>query len=157
MTDLEYMMEAYKEALKAYELNEVPVGCIIVFNGEILSRAHNLRQSQKCAIYHAEILAIEEACKKLDRWILSDCVMYVTLEPCLMCSGAIIQSRIKKVIYGIEEDRFGCFENALTYFENKQNHKVIVEKGIMEKEIRDLLSNFFKDLRNSKKHGGSNV
>ena len=148
--DLYYMKEAYKEAVKAYQKNEVPVGCVIVCDDKIIARGHNLRHNLKCSLYHAEIIAIKKASKKLNTWILDNCVMYVTLEPCLMCSGAIIQSRIKKVYYGIEMDRFGCFNEALDYFKHKQNHNVDVEKGLMKEEIEELMKNFFKELREVK-------
>ena len=159
MDDIYYMQEAFKEAKMAYELNEVPVGCVIVRKEEIIARAHNMRHNLKCSLYHAEILAIEEACKKLDRWILDDCVMYVTLEPCLMCSGAIIQSRIKTLVYGLSEERFGCVENTFEYFRDKQNHNVNVRKGILKEEVEALMKDFFKKMRESKKNsnGGSNV
>lgn len=159
MDDIYYMQEAFKEAKMAYELNEVPVGCVIVRKEEIIARAHNMRHNLKCSLYHAEILAIEEACKKLDRWILDDCVMYVTLEPCLMCSGAIIQSRIKTLVYGLNEERFGCVENTFEYFRDKQNHNVNVRKGILKEEVEALMKDFFKKMRESKKNsnGGSNV
>lgn len=149
--DIYYMKQALIEAKKAYALKEVPVGCVIVSDGKIIARAYNMRHNKKCSIYHAEILAIEKACKKLDRWILSGCTMYVTLEPCLMCSGAIVQSRIDKVVYGIPEDRFGCFHDALTYFEAKQNHYVEVSSMILDKDISEMMSNFFKEIRDEKR------
>ncbi len=148
--DLKYMKEAFKEALKAYDKKEVPVGCVIVYQDKIVARAHNLRHNNQCSLDHAELLAIKKACKKLNNWILSDCVMYVTLEPCLMCSGAIVQSRIKKVVYGASEDRFGCFHDALKYFDGKQNHKVEIQSGLMKNEIEELMKNFFKELREEK-------
>ena len=148
--DLKYMMMAYNEALKAYDKKEVPVGCVIVYQDKVISKAHNLRHNNKCSLDHAELIAIRKACKKLNNWILSDCIMYVTLEPCLMCSGAIIQSRIKKVIYGVDEERFGCFHDAINYFYDKQNHKVEVESGLMKKEIEELMKKFFKELREEK-------
>lgn len=157
MTDLDYMNLAFLEAKKAYKLDEVPVGCVIVYNDKVIAKAHNLRHNKKCAICHAEILAIEKACKKLNRWILSDCTIYVTLEPCLMCTGAIIQSRIERLVYGVDEERFGCIHEATNYFEKNQNHKVIVEKGLMSEEIKNLMSDFFKNLRDVKKNGGKNV
>lgn len=147
---IKYMNEALKEAKLAYDLNEVPVGCVIVSNGKIIAHAHNMRHNLKCSLYHAEILAIKEASEKLNRWILDDCEMYVTLEPCLMCTGAIIQSRIKKVVYGVSEDRFGCMEDAFEYFDSKQNHHVDVEKGILKEEIEVLMKDFFKRLREEK-------
>ena len=157
MDDIYYMNEALKEAKKAYELAEIPVGCIIVHNKQIIARAHNMRHNLKCSIYHAEILAIKEASRVLDRWILDDCIMYVTLEPCLMCSGAIIQSRISKVVYGLSEERFGCIENTFEYFRNKQNHNVEISKGVLKEEIEKLMKDFFKEMRIKKKNGGNNV
>ena len=157
MDDIYYMNEALKEAKKAYELAEIPVGCSIVKGNEIIARAHNMRHNLKCSIYHAEILAIQEASKVLDRWILDDCVMYVTLEPCLMCSGAIIQSRISKVVYGLSEERFGCAENTFEYFKNKQNHNVETVKGVLKEDIENLMKTFFKEMREKKKNGGNNV
>lgn len=148
--DIKYMNEALKEARVAYDLNEVPVGCVIVCDGKIIARAHNMRHNLKCSLYHAEILAIKRASEALGRWILDDCVMYVTLEPCLMCSGAIIQSRIKKVIYGISVDRFGCMMDAFNYFDTKQNHHVDVENGLCKEEIESLMKDFFKKLREEK-------
>lgn len=148
--NIRYMKEALKEAKIAYDMAEVPVGCVIVADGKIIARAHNMRHNLKCSLYHAEILAIKEASKVLNRWILDDCVMYVTLEPCLMCSGAIIQSRIKKVVYGISEDRFGCMNDAFKYFDAKQNHHVDVESGILKEEIEVLMKDFFKKLREEK-------
>ncbi len=149
--DLEYMKMAYEEALVAYKNKEVPVGCVIVYNDEVIAKAHNMRHNKKCSLYHAEILAIKEASKKLDRWILSDCTLYVTLEPCLMCTGAIIQSRIKRVVYGIDEDRFGCIHDAFNIFKEKQNHQVELEKGLLTKEISELMTKFFKEIREDKK------
>lgn len=148
--DLKYMSIAFLEAKKAYEINEVPVGCVIVYNDKIVAKKHNMRHNLKCSLYHAEILAIKEACENLDRWILDDCTMYVTLEPCLMCTGAIIQSRIKRVVYGASEDRFGCFDDALNYFDSHQNHHVETKKGIMKEEIEALMKDFFKNLRENK-------
>lgn len=145
--DLYYMQEAFKEAQKAYKIKEVPVGCIIVYNDKIIARAHNLRHTKKCSIYHSEILAIEKACKKLDCWILSDCTMYVTIEPCIMCAGAILQSRISRLVYGAKEDRFGSsyeiFKDAL----EKQGHKVDITHGIMHDEIANMMKQFFKEIR----------
>lgn len=157
MNDILYMKEALKEAQLAYELNEIPVGCVIVKGGEIIARAHNMRHNLKCSVYHAEILAIIEACKKLNRWILDDCTMYVTLEPCLMCSGAIIQSRIPNLVYGLSEERFGCLENTFEYFKDKQNHNVNVTSGVLKEEVQVLMKEFFKEMRAKKKTGGTNV
>lgn len=151
MTTEYYMQEAIKEAKKAYRLHEVPVGCVIVVNDKIVARAHNLRHNEKNSLYHAEILAINKACKKLDRWILDDATMYITLEPCIMCSGAILQSRINKLVYGKEEPKFGCVESAMRLFDDyKFNHKVEVIKGTCGAEIEQLMVDFFKDLRKNK-------
>ena len=148
-----YMREAYKEAQKAYTLNEVPVGCVIVQNDKIISKAHNLRNTKKNSLYHAEVLAISKACKKLNRWILDDCTLYVTMEPCVMCAGAIIQSRINKVVYGIAQNRYGCAGTLVNLFNDFEfNNKPIVEKGIMEEEIKELVNSFFKKMREDKKN-----
>ncbi|MFA6843762.1 MAG: nucleoside deaminase [Bacilli bacterium] len=151
MTDLEYMNEAYKEALVAYQENEVPVGCIIVYKDKIITKSHNRRHNDKCSLYHAEILAIEKACKVLDRWILSGCTMYVTLSPCIMCTGAVIQSRIERLVVGAEDERFGCCKSILDEYGEKQNHQVILKQNVMKKEIEQLMKNFFAEIRKNKK------
>lgn len=146
-----YMNEAYKEALKAYKKNEVPIGCVIVCNNKIIARAHNLRNTKKNALYHAEVLAINKACKKLKRWILDDCTLYVTMEPCVMCAGSIIQARIKKVVYGIPQSRYGCAGTLVNLFTDyKFNNSPIVEKGIMEEKIKNLIHQFFATIREEK-------
>ena len=147
-----YMMEAYKEALIGYSLNEVPIGCVIVCGDEIVGRGHNLRHTNKCSIDHAEMIAIREASKKLNRWILSDCTLYVTVEPCLMCAGAIVQARIPRLVYGTHEERFGC---ALEIFETafeKQGHKVTIDSGYLEEDISKLMKSFFQKIRNENKN-----
>ncbi len=146
-----FMKEALKEAKKAYSKDEVPVGAIIVKNGKIIARAHNLKETKKLATSHAEILAIQKASKKLDAWRLENCEMYVTLEPCPMCSGAIIQSRIKKVYIGTTDNKSGACGSVLNLFDDyKFNHKVEYETGILNKECENILQNFFKDLRKRK-------
>ncbi len=151
--DEKYMEEAYQEALIAYQNKEVPVGCVIVVNDKIIARAHNERHTKKCSIYHAEILAIEKACKALNRWILDDATIYVTLEPCNMCSGAIIQSRIKKLVYGVAQPKYGCVESTLNLFrEGLFNHTVKVEKCSLNEKIENLMKNFFQELREKKKN-----
>jgi tRNA(adenine34) deaminase len=115
MTNAEAMQQAILEAKKAYKLGDVPVGCVIVIGDEIVARAHNLRHNRKNSLDHAEMIAIARACRKLNRWILDDATLYVTLEPCLMCSGAILQSRMKKVVYGCPEPKFGCVEHHAVY------------------------------------------
>lgn len=147
-----YMKEALKEAKKAYNKLEVPVGAVIVKDGKIISRAHNLKETKYDTTKHAEILAIQKASKKLNSWRLIDCEMYVTLEPCSMCAGAIINSRIKKVHIGALDEKTGAAGSVLNLFEDYTfNHKVEVEKGIMKEECENLLKDFFKMLRKIKK------
>ena len=148
-----YMREAYKLAKKAYNLNEVPVGCVIVQNDKITARAYNLRNTKKNVLCHAEIIAIDKACKKLNKWILDDCTLYVTMEPCIMCAGTILQSRIKKVVYGIPQTRYGCIDTMMHLFTDYEfNNTPIVESGIMENEIKQLVQDFFKEMRLMKKN-----
>ena len=146
-----FMKEALKEAKKAYEKLEVPVGAVIVKNGKIIARAHKLKETKKATTKHAEIVAIEKASKKLDAWRLLDCEMYITLEPCSMCAGAIINSRIKKIYIGALDEKTGAAGSVLNLFDYKFNHKVEVEKGILQEECEKVLKDFFKELRNLKK------
>lgn len=151
-----FMKEALKEARKAYNKLEVPVGAIIVKDGQIISRAHNLKENKKCAIKHAEIIAIEKASKKLDAWRLEDCEMYVTLEPCSMCAGALIQARIKKVYIGTMDYKTGACGSVFNLFNDYTfNHKVEYEIGILKEECEKILQDFFKELRKNK-FGGNN-
>lgn len=143
-----YMIEALKEAKKSYKKGDVPVGAVIVKNNKIIARAHNLKECKQIATKHAEIIAIEKACKKLKTWHLDDCVLYVTLEPCLMCSGAILQSRIKTLVYATASEKFGFVESIDQVLNNKKNnHNVMVKKGVCESESQLLLKNFFKNKR----------
>lgn len=147
-----YMKQALKEAKKAYEKLEVPVGAVIVKDGKIIARAHNQKETKFDTTKHAEILAISKASKKLGSWRLNDCEMYVTLEPCPMCAGALIQSRIKRVYIGANDEKTGAIGsvfNLLTDY--KFNHTVEFEKGILEKECQRVLQDFFVELRDSKK------
>ena len=145
------MKEALKEAKKAYKKLEFPVGAVIEKNGEIIARAYNLKETKCDTTKHAEIIAIQRASKKLNAWRLEDCEMYVTLEPCTMCAGAIINSRIKKVYIGTEDPKTGACGSILNLFTDyKFNHKVEYEKGIMQKECEKILKDFFKDLRKIK-------
>lgn len=147
-----YMQEALKEAKKAYKKLEVPVGAIIVKNGEIIAKAHNLKETKNDTTKHAEILAIQRASKKLKSWRLLDCEMYITLEPCSMCAGAIINSRVKKIYIGALDYKTGAAGSVLNLFEDyKFNHKVEVEKGILQEECENLLKSFFKELRLKKR------
>lgn len=147
-----YMKEALKEAKKAYKKEEIPVGAIIVKDDEIIARAHNLKETKRDTTNHAEILAIQKASKKLDAWRLEDCTMYVTLEPCTMCAGAIINSRIKNVIIGTSDPKTGACGSVLNLFEDyKFNHKVEYKTGVMQAECEKILKDFFKELRKGKK------
>ncbi len=153
ITPERFMREALKEARKAYELEECPIGCVIVKDNKIISRAHNLRITHNCSLSHAEILAIKQACKKLDSWRLSDCDLYVTLEPCTMCSGAIIQSRIRKVYFAAYEPKGGavCSCNDIFDIRHGHNHEVLFEGGLLEEESSKMLKEFFREIRDSKK------
>ena len=146
-----YMKQALKEAEKAYNKLEVPVGAIIVKDGEIIARAHNQKEEKTDTTKHAEILAIQKASKKLKSWRLIDCEMYVTLEPCTMCAGAIINSRIKKVYIGTMDEKTCAVGSVLNLFEDyKFNHKVESKSGIMEQECEEILKRFFRELRKLK-------
>lgn len=146
-----YMYEALKEAKKAYKKNEVPVGAVIVKNGEIIARAHNLREIKENAIAHAEILCIQKACKKLKSWRLEDTQLYVTLEPCAMCSGALSQARIGKVVFGAKDPKNGCVGSICNILEEKTTWKVEYEY-IENYECSKILTDFFKELRKNKKN-----
>ena len=146
-----YMKQALKEAKKAYKKLEVPVGAVIVKDGKIIARAHNQKETKTDTTKHAEILAIQKASKKLQSWRLLDCEMYVTLEPCSMCAGAIINSRIKKVYIGATDKKTGAVGSVFNLFEDyKFNHKVDAEKGILKEECERILKEFFKELRKNK-------
>ncbi len=147
-----FMKEALKEASKAYEKFEVPVGAVIVKDGKIIARAHNVKESKKDTTKHAEIIAIQKASKKLNSWRLTNCEMYITLEPCTMCTGAIINSRIKKIYIGTMDEKTGACGSVLNLIEDyKFNHKVEIERGLLQKECKEILQNFFKELRKTKK------
>ena len=147
-----FMKEALKEAVKAYNKLEVPVGVVIVNNGKIIARAHNVKEEKQDTTRHAEIIAIQKASKKLNNWRLTNCEMYVTLEPCSMCAGALIQSRIKKVYIGTMDPKTGACGSVLNLLEDFTfNHKVEIETGILQKECEQLLKKFFKELRKIKK------
>lgn len=146
------MKEALKEAQKAYDIEEIPVGVVIVKDGKIIARAHNMKETKNIATGHAEIIAIEKACKKLNSWRLTDCDMYVTLEPCPMCAGALINSRIKRVYIGTNDDKTGACGSKLNLLEDYTfNHKVEIVKGIMQEECEAILKDFFKGLRKRNK------
>ena len=146
------MKEALKEAKKAYKKLEIPVGAVIVKDGEIIARAHNVKEEKNDATKHAEILAIQKASKKLETWRLNDCEMYVTLEPCSMCAGAMIQARLKKVYIGTMDEKTGACGSVLNLPKDyKFNHIVEIEYGILQPECEKILKDFFKKLRKLKK------
>lgn len=146
-----YMKKALLEAKKAADKGEVPVGCVIVYNDKIIARGHNKRETTQNSISHAEVIAIQKACKKLGSWRLENCTMYITLEPCCMCGGAIIQSRLPRVIYGAFDYRFGVHMSKFNLFDIKFNHQTVVKGGVLEKECSKIISDFFKEVRDSKK------
>ena len=146
MSDLEYMKLAFLEAKKAFLKGEVPIGAIVVVNNKVISKAHNLRHTKRQVLYHAEVLAISKACKKLKRWILDDATIYVTVEPCLMCSGVIMQARMKKIVYGLKEEKFGAINSVIDVNKCEFNHKVEVVSGLYEEEIKNLMQSFFKKI-----------
>lgn len=150
--DEKYMREAIKQAKKAYKIKEVPIGCVIVFEDKIIARGYNKRNINKNPLAHAELLAIKKASKVLGDWRLEDCTMYITLEPCQMCAGAIVQSRIKRVVVGSMNPKAGCAGSIINLLEMEQfNHQVEVQRGVLEEECSALLTNFFKELREEKK------
>ncbi len=146
--DEEMMLKAIEQAKKAYALGECPVGAVITDGrGNIISEGYNRRETDNSPTAHAEIIAIENAAKKLGNWRLSDCTLYVTLEPCPMCAGAIINSRIKRVVYGAFDEKGGVCSSVLNLFEYPFNHKPLVRSRILEKECGEILTEFFKKLR----------
>ena len=152
MVDEKYMQEAINEAKKAKELNEVPIGAVIVYENEIIARGHNLRETSQQTLSHAELVAIEEANRKSGSWRLEDCTLYVTLEPCPMCAGAIIQGRIKRVVYGAPDPKAGCAGTLMNLLDDSRfNHQAEVTKGVLEEECASLLTDFFRELRKRKK------
>lgn len=143
-----YMKEALKEAKKSLICDDVPVGAVIVLNNKIIARGYNMKEKYNDPTMHAEIVAIKKATKKLNDWYLKDCIMYVTMEPCLMCAGSLIQSRIKKVVYGAKNDRFGYVDSIENILSNKQNNHIVeVEGNILANESKKLLQEFFKGKR----------
>ena len=151
MTDEEYMREALLLARKAFEMGEVPVGAVAVWEGKIVGRGMNLRETEKNALRHAEIMAIDEACRNLGGWRLWKCDLYVTLEPCPMCAGAIINSRVKRVIFGASDPKAGSCGSLTNLFEMPYNHKPEVVSGVLEEECSGILSEFFARLREKRK------
>lgn len=150
--DERYMKEAIRQAKKAYAIGEVPIGCVIVYEDKIIGRGYNRRTTDHNTIAHAETIAIKKAGKKMNDWRLEDCVMYVTLEPCQMCSGAIVQSRMKKVVVGCMNPKAGCAGSILNLLQMSEfNHQVELETGVLEEECSQLMKGFFRELREKKK------
>ncbi len=146
--DRKYMRAAIREAKKASALGEVPIGCVIVYQDRIIGRGYNRRNTDKSTLSHAEISAIRKAGKKMGDWRLEDCTLYVTLEPCQMCAGAIVQARIKRVVMACMNPKAGCAGSVLNILNMPQfNHQVEITKGILEEECSNMLSTFFKELR----------
>jgi tRNA(adenine34) deaminase len=151
-TNERYMKEALKQADKAYHKGEVPIGCVIVYQDKIIGRGYNKRNTKKTTLAHAELIAIDKASKAMGDWRLEDCVLYVTLEPCQMCAGAIVQARIKQVVVGTMNSKAGCAGSVLNLLQMKEfNHQAELVVGVMEKECTDLLQQFFRELREKNK------
>ena len=147
-TDTTFMRAAIKQAQKAYEKSEVPIGCVIVHDGKIIARGYNRRNTDRSTLAHAEITAIRKAAKKLGDWRLEECTLYVTLEPCPMCAGAIVQARITECVIGCMNPKAGCAGSVTNLLEmDGFNHKVIVRRGILEEECSSMLKTFFRELR----------
>ena len=147
-----YMKEALRQARKAEKLGEVPIGCVIVKDDEIVGRGYNRRNTDKSTLSHAEISAIKKASKRLGDWRLEGCTLYVTLEPCQMCAGAIVQARVSEVVIGCMSPKSGCGRSVINLLQMEEfNHQVFLIKGVLEKECSKMLSDFFKKLREIKK------
>ena len=150
--DERYMAQAIRQAKKAAAIDEVPIGCVIVHEDKIIARGYNRRNVDSSTLAHAEIMAIKKASKKLGDWRLEECTMYVTLEPCPMCAGAIVQARIPKVVIGAMNPKAGCAGSIIDMFQVKQfNHQVDAEHGVLEEKCRIMMKEFFKNLRKRKK------
>ena len=146
--DEKFMKEAIRQAKKAGEIGDVPIGCVIVHEGKIIARGYNKRNKNKTVLAHAELLAMSKACKKIGDWRLEGCTMYITLEPCQMCAGAIVQARIPRVVIGSMNPKAGCGGSILNLLEMQEfNHQVDVTRGVLEEECSEMLSAFFKELR----------
>lgn len=150
--DEQYMYEAIKLARRAARIDEVPIGCVIVHEGTIIAKGYNRRNTDKSTLAHAEIMAIRKASKVIGDWRLEDCTLYVTLEPCQMCAGAIVQARIPKVVMGTMNAKAGCAGSVINILQMEQfNHQVEVTKGVLADECREMMQSFFKQLRDNKK------
>ena len=150
-TDEKFMKAAIKQAKKAYAIDEVPIGCVIVQDGKIIARGYNRRNTDKNALAHAELAAIRKASKKTGDWRLEDCTLYVTLEPCQMCAGAIVQSRMQRVVIATMNAKAGCAGSILNLLQMQEfNHQVEITRGVLEEECSTMLSQFFRELRKRK-------
>ena len=150
--DEKFMREAIRQAKKAYALDEVPIGCVIVYEGKIIARGYNSRNTDKNTLSHAELIAIKKASRKLGDWRLEGCTMYITLEPCQMCAGAMVQARVTEAVIGSMNPKAGCAGSVLNILEMEGfNHQVNVRRGVMEEECSRMLSSFFRELREKKK------
>ena len=148
MTDEKCMKEALKQAKRAYLLGEVPIGCVIVYQDKIIGRGYNKRNTNKTTLAHAEITAINKASKKMGDWRLEDCTIYITLEPCQMCSGAIVQARIKRAVIGTMNPKAGCAGSILNILQMDEfNHQVEITRGVLQTECAEIIQKFFKELR----------
>lgn len=158
LTDEEkYMKEAIRQARKAWKLREVPIGCVIVKEGKVIARGYNRRNTDKNTLAHAELLAIRKACRSVGDWRLEDCTMYITLEPCQMCAGAIVQARIPKVVIGSRNPKAGCAGSILNLLNIPQfNHQVELTEGVLEKECSAMMTDFFRELRERRKKSLTN-
>ena len=146
--DEKYMKEAIRQAGKAYAIGEVPIGCVIVYKDKIIGRGYNRRMADKNTLSHAELIAIRKASRKMDDWRLEECTMYVTLEPCQMCSGAIVQSRMSRVVVGCMNPKAGCAGSILNLLQMKEfNHQAELTTGVLEEECSQMMKDFFKELR----------
>ncbi|SFX31867.1 tRNA(adenine34) deaminase [Thermoactinomyces sp. DSM 45891] len=152
-----YMKMAIEEARKAEKIGEVPIGAIVVFQGEVVGRGYNLREKDQDPTAHAEMIAIQEAAERLGSWRLIDCDLYVTLEPCPMCAGAIIQSRIRRVIFGTLDPKAGCAGSLMNLLQDTRfNHQTEIQSGVLQQECSDLLTQFFRGIREKRKEAKKN-
>ncbi|WP_202405007.1 tRNA adenosine(34) deaminase TadA [Shimazuella alba] len=152
MSDEEYMLLALDEADKAVQLKEVPIGAIVVYRDQVIGRGYNLRETEQDPLLHAEMIAIREAAMHLKSWRLEECTLYVTLEPCPMCAGAILQSRIQRLVYGAKDPKAGCVDSLYHLLNDERfNHQTVIVDGVLQEESREKLRSFFQSLRANKK------
>lgn len=152
MDDRDYMALALEEARKAFDLGEVPIGAVLVCEGQVVSRGHNLREIWHDATAHAEMVVIQDACRKLERWRLSGTTLYVTIEPCPMCAGALVNSRVDRLVYGSPDSKAGAVESLFNVVQHeKLNHRLEVTAGVMEEECAAIMKEFFRERRRQKK------